>query len=172
MEDNITNTHAGEKSQKLNPLLITAVIAAVIVVGGVGVIGLGKNSNQTVPVAATQKLQTAQPTATDTTAEVEGATDTAPQNSEVNTISVAGGNFYFKPNEIRVKKGEKVKIALSSKDGIHDFVIDDFDVKSPRISDDNTTSVEFTPDKTGTFEFYCSVGQHRAMGMKGNLIVE
>ena len=34
------------------------------------------------------------------------------------------------------------------------------------------TFVEFTVDKTGTFEYYCSVGQHRANGMVGNLIVE
>jgi plastocyanin len=27
-------------------------------------------------------------------------------------------------------------------------------------------------DKKGTFEYYCSVGQHRALGMKGKLVVE
>jgi nitrite reductase (NO-forming) len=35
-----------------------------------------------------------------------------------------------------------------------------------------TTSVEFVADKTGTFEYYCSVGAHRAMGMTGSLVVE
>jgi hypothetical protein len=32
--------------------------------------------------------------------------------------------------------------------------------------------VEFTADKAGTFEYYCSVGNHRAMGMKGTLTVK
>jgi len=34
------------------------------------------------------------------------------------------------------------------------------------------TSVTFVADKTGTFEYYCSVGNHRAQGMVGKLIVE
>lgn len=32
--------------------------------------------------------------------------------------------------------------------------------------------IEFTPDKAGSFEYYCSVGKHREMGMKGMLTVE
>ena len=32
--------------------------------------------------------------------------------------------------------------------------------------------IEFTADKTGSFEYYCSVGTHRQMGMKGTLIVK
>ena len=31
---------------------------------------------------------------------------------------------------------------------------------------------EHTFNQTGTFEYYCSVGNHRAMGMKGTLIVQ
>ncbi len=34
------------------------------------------------------------------------------------------------------------------------------------------TFVEFTADKKGTFEYYCSVGEHRVNGMKGKFIVE
>ena len=32
-------------------------------------------------------------------------------------------------------------------------------------------TITFVADKTGGFEFYCSVGNHRAMGMVGTLIV-
>jgi len=32
--------------------------------------------------------------------------------------------------------------------------------------------VEFTADTPGEFEYYCSVGQHRANGQVGKLIVE
>jgi plastocyanin len=31
--------------------------------------------------------------------------------------------------------------------------------------------IEFTADKVGSFEYYCSVGSHRQMGMKGVLKV-
>ena len=34
-----------------------------------------------------------------------------------------------------------------------------------------TDTVEFIVDKAGTFEFYCSVGEHRNMGMVGALTV-
>lgn len=34
------------------------------------------------------------------------------------------------------------------------------------------TSVTFVADETGTFEYYCSVGNHRGQGMIGKLIVE
>jgi plastocyanin len=92
---------------------------------------------------------------------------------EVLPIAVEGGHFYFKPNEIRVKVGQKVKVTLTSVGGMpHDFVIDELNVRTKQIKDGETDVVEFTPDKPGTYEFYCSVGKHRAMGMKGNLIVE
>lgn len=55
---------------------------------------------------------------------------------------------------------------------MHDFVIDELNVKTKIVKDGESETVEFTPDQTGTFEFYCSVGQHRQMGMKGTLIVE
>ena len=55
---------------------------------------------------------------------------------------------------------------------MHDFVIDELNVKSEIIKSGETGEVEFTPDTIGEFEFYCSVGQHRANGMVGTLIVE
>ena len=33
-------------------------------------------------------------------------------------------------------------------------------------------SVTVVSDKTGSFEYYCSVGTHRQMGMKGTLTVK
>lgn len=45
-------------------------------------------------------------------------------------------------------------------------------VKTKVINGGETDTVEFTPDKAGSFEYYCSVGKHRAMGMKGTVTVE
>lgn len=94
------------------------------------------------------------------------------KESEVITIEVEAGSFYFKPTEIKVKKGDKVKIVLINKDGFHDWVIDEFNAKTAQVKAGEATEVEFVADKVGTFEYYCSVGNHRQMGMKGNLIVE
>lgn len=104
---------------------------------------------------------------------VEGDSTTSDQMVAVaQTITVDGGEFYYEPNEIRVKVDEPVKIIFNDVEGFHDFVIDEFNVKTPQIKGPNTVEVTFTPDKTGSFEYYCSVGRHREMGMKGTLIVE
>ena len=130
------------------------VVIAIIVVSG----GIVWYSNQKTTLA---------PTKTDAAKmEVKTSTESA------RIINVKGSPFKFEPNEITVKKGEKVKIVFTNEKGMHDWVVDEFEARTKQINDGETDSVEFTPNKEGTFEFYCSVGNHRAMGMRGNLIVE
>lgn len=92
--------------------------------------------------------------------------------SSVKTIEVIGTNYAFSPKEIKVAKGTKVKISFVNKEGFHDFVIDEFKAKTKQISAGKTETIEFIADKIGIFEYYCSVGSHRKMGMWGKLIVE
>ncbi len=87
-------------------------------------------------------------------------------------IIVDGSNFAFIPKEIRVKEGERVRVTFNNSGGTHDFVIDEFNVRTRQIQGGQSDTVEFVPNKKGTFEYYCSVGTHRQMGMRGNLIVE
>ena len=63
-------------------------------------------------------------------------------------------------------------INFTSADGLHDLVIDEFDVRTERLRTGGTEYVMFVADKSGTFEYYCSVGSHRVNGMVGKLIVE
>lgn len=88
------------------------------------------------------------------------------------TFVVEATPFKFSVEEIRVKKGDTVKIVFNNKQGMHDWVLDEFNARTPQISADSTETVEFVADKVGTFEYYCSVGNHRAQGMVGKLIVE
>jgi plastocyanin len=90
----------------------------------------------------------------------------------VKTFAVTASNYKFSVPEIRVKKGDQVKIVLTSEGSFHDWVIDEFNARTTTVGAGQTAEVTFTADKTGTFEYYCSVGNHRAMGMKGTLIVE
>jgi plastocyanin len=90
---------------------------------------------------------------------------------DVRVVTLAAGSMKFSTNEIIVKKGQHVKVALKVDDGLHDFVVDEFSVRTAQVGAGQLTYAEFTPDKTGTFEFYCSVGNHRAMGMVGKLVV-
>jgi plastocyanin len=86
-------------------------------------------------------------------------------------IEIIGQNFSFQPNQITVKKGQPVRIKFVNTQGFHDFVIDEFNIASKQLKENESEIIEFTPDKTGTFEFYCSVGEHRQMGMVGTLVV-
>ncbi|KKT39690.1 hypothetical protein A3K29_02395 [Candidatus Collierbacteria bacterium RIFOXYB2_FULL_46_14] len=86
-------------------------------------------------------------------------------------ITIEAGSFYFTPNLIRVKKGEKIKLILKANDLMHDFNIDELGVKVPVTKAGNSSIVEFTADKAGEFEYYCSIGEHRQRGQVGKLIV-
>ena len=98
-------------------------------------------------------------------------------SASVKTFVMTGENFKFVMNElnnpeIKVKQGDKVRIEFTSTDGFHDWVVDEFNAATQRVNTGSSTFVEFVADKKGTFEYYCSVGKHREMGMKGNLVVE
>lgn len=103
--------------------------------------------------------------------EGDGALAADDTNSLVNLITVEGGKFYYKPNTITAKKGETVRITFKNVDGLHDFVIDEYSVATKQIQGGAEETVEFVADKVGTFEYYCSVGNHREMGMVGTLTV-
>ncbi|OGG60084.1 hypothetical protein A2765_03140 [Candidatus Kaiserbacteria bacterium RIFCSPHIGHO2_01_FULL_56_24] len=96
------------------------------------------------------------------------------ENTEIpaRSVTLTGKNFSFSQAEIRVKKGERVKIEFTSEQGFHDWVVDAFDARTEMVNTGDSTSVEFVADKSGSFEYYCSIGNHRANGMVGTLIVE
>jgi len=87
-------------------------------------------------------------------------------------FAVEGKNFEFSTKEIRVKKGDFVRINFTSTNGMHDLRVSGYDVGTAVVNTGESSSVDFKADKAGTFEFYCSVGTHRQMGMVGKLIVE
>ena len=87
-------------------------------------------------------------------------------------FTVTASNFKYDLKTIKVKKGDTVKIIFKNSEGFHDFKIDEFDVATNQIGAEEEEEVEFVADKVGTFEYYCSVGTHRKMGMVGKLIVE
>lgn len=118
----------------------------------------------------------------DTTAKVETTPEVPPVTPPkvevkeevkvtVKDFTITASNFKFAPASLTVKKGDKVRITFKNSGGFHDFVIDEFLVATKQIGDGAQDVVEFTADKVGTFEYYCSVGSHRAMGMKGTLTV-
>lgn len=148
----------------------------ILILAGIGFFMFG---NQTFNSASTS--QTPESTVPTVAAEQPASSQDVPPTGEAvvndaavatKTFSVSAKNFSFTPSEIRVKQGEKVVINFTTASGFHDFVIDELNVKTKQLSDGQTEEIEFVSDKKGTFEYYCSVGNHRKMGMVGKLIVE
>lgn len=121
-----------------------------------------KSETQTMPTSSPMMQQQASPSSD---------TSMGKSTSAEMVVNMEAGSFYYKPNTITAKKGQKIKVVLSGKDMMHNFNIDELKVKSPLVMAGKTTTVEFTADKVGTFEFYCSVGNHRAQGQVGTLVV-
>lgn len=87
-------------------------------------------------------------------------------------FTVTGSGFKFSPSTLTVNKGDKVKITFVNSGGTHNFILDQFGVKTKTLGTGQQETVEFTADKAGSFEYYCSVANHKAMGMKGMLVVK
>lgn len=105
-----------------------------------------------------------QPTVTPDTTVVDAA--------GAKVFNVGGVNYAFDVKTITVKEGDTVTINFTSNGGFHDWAIDEFSAATERVAAGNSSSVTFVANRAGTFEYYCSVGTHRAQGMVGNLIVE
>jgi nitrosocyanin len=139
------------------------VIILVLLTGIVVMLGYKSYKNRAVPKQADNV--TVQPAKQDAPKNIK------PAEASVN-VTVTGANYSFEPKEIKVKKDDVVKITFKNIEGFHDLRIDEYAVKTQVIKANEVETVQFTADKTGTFEYYCSVGQHRANGMFGKLIVE
>ena len=75
--------------------------------------------------------------------------------------------------EIHVKRGETVRLRITSEDVTHGFYVPALDINAGSIAPGKFKAVEFTAERAGTFRFYCNVlCSHEHGGMIGNIIVE
>jgi len=99
----------------------------------------------------------------------------APQSSDTSStpedgvIKMNSGGFFFAPNTLQAKVGEEVNIDITST-GLHTFTIDELGVDVPT-QDGITTRVTFTPNKAGTYTYYCAIPGHKEAGQIGTLTV-
>src|SRR5580700_9211838 len=70
------------------------------------------------------------------------------------TIEIHAKRYAFSPAEITVKKGETVKLVLTSDDVTHSLVIPDLNVKQI-MNKGQTAEVTITPAKAGDFKGKC-----------------
>lgn len=92
---------------------------------------------------------------------------------EAREITVEGDEFSFSPSALSLTAGETVRLTFKNiGNSPHNFSVEGTDIVTQTIPPGGTTTLEFDVPETGTYTFYCSVGNHRALGMEGDLEVE
>ncbi len=87
-------------------------------------------------------------------------------------VRIGAKKFEFHPNKVTAKLGQPVVLVLTSEDRIHGFKMPELGIRTD-IVPGQETRVALTPQKAGSFTFFCDVfcGDGHE-GMDGTLIVE
>ncbi len=120
---------------------------------------------------------------------------TACAGPRVQEVSLTAVGMAFQPNTLEVTAGMPVRLTMTNEDALeHDFSILEIPMETmgatalPMEGHDMggmtvdpqlhmavamgmSNTVEFTPSRPGTYEFYCTVPGHREAGMVGTLTV-
>ena len=145
----------------MNKWIIGIVILVVVLGGGFFAVKLMKNNIPAPTPAPVVTQPTTQPTAQASSA------------ASMQEITVEGNEYAFIPSAITLKQGQEVKITFKNIGRLpHNLSISDFNVKSKTIQPGEEDTFTFTPDKTGSFTYTCTVPGHADKGMKGTLTVK
>ncbi|AQT69547.1 Cytochrome c oxidase subunit 2 [Anaerohalosphaera lusitana] len=89
----------------------------------------------------------------------------------VRVVEVTAKQFRFEPGRIVVKKGENVKLKITSVDVTHGFALNEFGI-DVKLEPEKPVEVTLTAKEAGTYPFQCSVYCGRGhMQMDGELVV-
>lgn len=91
---------------------------------------------------------------------------------EVKDFTLENEGLSYTVKEMRVKKGDTVRVTFKVIQGSHDWRLDEFGATTQIMTAGDEETIEFVADKVGEFEYYCSVPGHREAGMVGTFIVE
>ena len=94
------------------------------------------------------------------------------QDTSVQTFDVVAKRFAFEPATLEVRQGDRVRIVITSADGVHGIGIRKFKVNTLIPRGGTPVTVEFTASEAGTFPIVCSeaCGDGHAT-MRGSLVV-
>ncbi len=74
-----------------------------------------------------------------------------------------------RPKVLNLRKGETTRLVLKSGDAEHCFAIDALRVEK-RVVQGKTTMLDLTPDRAGTFPFYCCL-EPDVEALRGKVVV-
>ena len=80
----------------------------------------------------------------------------AAQTPEPRVIEVIASRYAFDPATIDVRVGERVRLVMTSADGVHGLEIKKFKVKKEIPRGTSAVTVEFTASEAGSFPILCS----------------
>ncbi len=83
------------------------------------------------------------------------------------TLAVVVSKDKFQPDVIRVRRGETLRLNVTSADEEHCFAVDELRIEK-RVLPAKPTVVDLTPDRAGHFRVYCCL---ESEGPRGELIV-
>lgn len=150
--------------------IIVGIFVATILIAGYFLVGPGKPSPRTTPQPLTkvdENFQTFAPPGSEVEEEASNKADIARE------VKVKGNEFSFSPQTLTVNKGEKIRMTFENKGSLsHDLTIDELGVSTATVIVGQEDTIEFTVEDVGTYTFYCSIGNHKELGMEGELIVE
>lgn len=98
-------------------------------------------------------------------------TSRAQDGVAVRTIAMTAKRFEYVPNDIALKVGEKVVLAVTSVDFIHGLSIPDLGIRADLVPG-RVTRIEIQPKQVGIMEFVCDnfCGDHHEE-MHGRFVV-
>jgi heme/copper-type cytochrome/quinol oxidase subunit 2 len=89
----------------------------------------------------------------------------------VDVVQVVASEHGFEPRVINLRKGDPVRLRLTTADREHCFALDAYRVEK-RILPGRATVVELTPEKAGSFPFQCCIESGAAADKEhGRLVV-
>jgi cytochrome c oxidase subunit 2 len=87
-------------------------------------------------------------------------------------IKVTARKYEFSPNVVKAKKGDHIRLIITTLDRDHGFKVEAFHIDQ-KLPKSEAVTVEFRADQAGVFPFECShfygLGHKK---MRGQLIVE
>jgi len=94
----------------------------------------------------------------------------------VTSIIVEGSladEYSYSPDQLSIAEGDVVKVTFNNNGRIpHNWVLRGYNIATNTIAPGASDTVQFVADKSGEFEYYCSLRGHRERGMLGSLTVE
>lgn len=146
---------------------VVIILIVVVIVGYFGrhhIKALLSGSSQSTPTAQTQ---TSTPTPS-MSPEASASTSSSAQE-----FTVTGSEFKYDVSTINVKVGQPVTITFKNAGTFpHNLTIKDLNIATKTIQPGESDSITFTPSKTGSFEYMCTVDSHAEKGMTGTLVVQ